>query len=69
MPEAEGHAGSYPQVNDTPVTYYGGVYVTAGPHSLSGSSGRDYSRSGLETQMAPRPLVATSHLANKDGGC
>lgn len=68
MPEAEGRADSYPQVNDTPVTYDGGVYVTAAPHSSFGGSGRDYSRSGLETQMAPRPLVATSHLANKYAG-
>lgn len=66
VPKAEGREGSYPRLNDTPVTYDGGVNIPATSHSSSWRLRRDYWRSGLEAQMAPLPLATTSHLANKD---
>jgi len=68
VPTAGARVVSFPRLNDTPATYDGAVNVPAASHPLLWAPGWDCSRSGLETQMAPRPLAPTSHLANKDAG-
>ncbi len=68
VPTAEGHKGSYPRMNDTPVTYDGPVNTLAAADFTPCMLRHGHRRSGLETQMAPRPLAMTSHLAKEDAG-